>query len=64
MLINIKAQVEVKVRKGSKGEASTAMIDQLGEAMDRLLQEFIASRGQDSSLYSFEVKEGITLTKY
>lgn len=64
MLINIKGQVEVKVRPGTKGAAGEAMMHQLANDMDRLLRDFMASRGQDLSLYSFEVKEGNQLMRF
>ena len=63
MLINLKAQVEVKVRPGSKGATGEAMVDQLSKDLDRLLQDFMASRGQDPALYCFQVKVGNQLMK-
>ena len=64
MLINLKAQVEVKVRPGTKGAAGEAMINQLAKDLNRLLQDFMASRGQDPALYCFQVKEGNQLMRF
>ena len=63
MLINLKAQVEVKVRPGSKGANGEAMVDQLSRDLNQLLVDFLASRGQDPKAYCWEVKEGNQLMK-
>ena len=63
MLINLKAQVEVKVRPGTKGATGEAMVDQLAKDLNRLCLDFLISRGQDPALYCFQVKEGNQLMK-
>ena len=65
MLINLEAQVEVKVRPGSRGDLTNgqAMVDQLSKDLDRLLFDFMASRGQDPALYCFQVKVGTQVMK-
>ena len=63
MLINLKAQVEVKVRPGSKGAVGEAMVDQLAEDLNRLLVNFLISRGQDPAAYCFSIKQGNQLMK-
>ena len=64
MLINLKAQVEVKVKPGTKGAASEAMMDALAEDLNRLCRDFLINRGQDPALYCFQVKEGTGLMKF
>ncbi len=64
MLINLKAQVEVKVRPGSKGATGEAMFNQLSGDLNRLLVDFLISRGQDPAAYCFQIKEGNQLMRF
>jgi len=63
MLINLKAQVDVKVRSGTKETIGQAMVDQLASDLNRLLVDFLSSRGQDPALYRLLVTEGNQLMK-
>jgi hypothetical protein len=63
MLINLKAQVEVKVRSGTKETVGQVMIDQLASDLNQLLVDFLSSRGQNPALYRFLVSEGNQLMK-
>lgn len=57
-MLNLKAQVEVKVKPGTKATVSQAMADQLADQVERMIRDFLASNGQSQVVYSFQVKEG------
>ena len=63
MLINLKAQVEVKVRKGAKDKIAEPMMDELADRLNQVLLDFMTSHGQNPALYCFQVKEATSLMR-
>ena len=63
MMLNIKAQVEFKVKPGTKSQMGQAMIDQLGDEVSQMIEEFMASRGLTPQ-YQLEVKESYSLMRF
>ena len=64
MLINLKAQVEVKVRKGAKDAIATKAIDELADRLNQVLLDFMISHEQNPALYCFQVKEATSLMHF
>lgn len=63
MLINIKGQVEVKVKKGTKELVGDAMMAELSKRMGQVLRDFMAEQ-PNVALYTMEVKEGTTTIRF